>query len=64
MNPSQADKLSSSEMLKCKKIDFASALKDIIDSLKELIQNWCSICFQNFDNQKNHIKNTHSDKET
>ena len=66
MNPSQFDKTSKSSMFKCEKCDFAASKQDIIENHKELIHNWCPVCFSNFNNQKNlkkHIKNAHNDNE-
>jgi hypothetical protein len=65
-NPSQETKSSSDGLFKCDKCEFASSRKDIIENHKELLHNWCSLCYSNFENKKNlknHKKNEHSDNE-
>ena len=63
-NPSQIDKSSCDEVFRCEICDFASAMTDIIDNQKELIQNWCIQCDTSFSSQKKlktHIKNLYGD---
>ena len=58
-NPSQVDKYSSDDLFKCEMCDFASARQEIIENHKELLHNWCAVCFSCFDSQKklkSHVK--------
>ena len=65
INPSQEDKVSDSEMLKCKKCNFHSSTRFRLLIHKESYHNSCSSCYSTFKDQeklRNHIKTTHSKK--
>ena len=65
LNPSQANKVSDSEMFKCEKCNFHSSTKVRFIIHKESYHNWCPKCYSTFRDQdklRNHSKTTHSKK--